>query len=193
MAGSAAVMGDVFHPIESLASTDRMGSSIYSLRPCRYELRNLMQNATRNGGMALGNPVFAPQGQQYCVKMCWQPMVIHAASTASIGGMTFRAAEDQNYYYLVFFPHGVGFSRIRNNVGQLTKRVRRPINVRHPAMFELEMDGATFRVKDTARRGSPTILTWTDRTNTSPRGNHLDHWTKGGVSACWEFVTGRPM
>ena len=55
------------------------------------------------------------------------------------------------------------------------------------------MHGSTFLVKDTARSGHPTIMAWTDSTNTSPKGNHLDHWTKGGVSACWESVSGKPM
>jgi len=152
-----------------------------------------MQDATSNGGMALGNPVFAPQGSQYCVNLCYEVKEMHIASTDPIGGMTFRASDNMNYYYLVFFPHAVGFSRIRNNTGQLKKRTHRIINTRHPAMFELELDGNTFRVKDTARRGHPTILTWTDPANSAPHGNHLDHWTKPGVRGCWEFVVGKPM
>jgi hypothetical protein len=196
MAGTAAVAGEVFRPIEGLAAPqafEAMNSHVYGRQPCAYRLHGLMQDATRNGGMALGNPVFAPQGSQYCVKMCWEPKEIHVAQTDPIGGMTFRGSNNQNYYYLVFFPHAVGFSRIQNGQGMLLKRVHRKINGRHPAMFELEMDGNHFSVKDTARRGHPTIMRWTDHWNVAPHGDHLDHWTKAGVRACWEFVHGKPM
>ena len=193
MAGSAAVAGEVFRPVEGLASPSSMDGKVYGSNPCRYALHELMQDATSNGGMALGNPVFAPHGDQYCVKLCWDPKEINVGSGDSIGGMTFRANSDQNFYYLVFFVHGVGFARINNGVDRMVKRVRRPINVRHPAMFELELDGMTFSVKDTARRGDPTILRWTDTRNTSAHGNHFDHWTRAGVRACWEDVVGRPM
>jgi hypothetical protein len=182
----------MFRPIEGLAATNST-NSIYSLQPCRYALHELMQDATDNSGMAKGNPVFAAQGSQYCVEMCWEPKIIHAGTDAAIGGMTFRANNDQNYYYLVFFRHSVAISRIRNNMGRVVKRVHRNINVNRPAMFELEMEGSTFSVRDTARSGHPTILHWTDSLNTSTHGNHLDHWTRSGVKACWEFVLGKPM
>ena len=188
--------GEVFRPIAGLAapqSIQAMDSSVYGRQPCAYKLHELMQDATRNGGMALGNPVFAPQRDQYCVKMRWVPKEIHVARTDSIGGMTFRASDNQNFYYLVFFRHGVAFARVENNNGMLAKRVRRHISVRHPAKFELEMDGPTFSVRDLARRGHPTILRWTDRRNIAPRGDHLDHWTKAGVRACWDTVRGKPM
>ena len=79
VAGSGAVAGNVFRPIEALAG-DRLGSSTYSIQPCRYELRGLTQDARGLSGMALGNPVFAPQGKLYCVKMCWEPKVLNNAS-----------------------------------------------------------------------------------------------------------------
>ena len=107
-AGTLAAAGKVGWPKPAFAATDHM-SNVYSKQPCRYVIRELMQDARNNGGMALGNPVFAPQGDHYRIKMCWEPRVLPDSRTDAIGGMTFRAGDDQNFYYLVFFPVAVAF------------------------------------------------------------------------------------
>ena len=61
-AGSAAVASKLALPTPAFAGTgDRMGN-VYGAAPCPYRLRDLVQDCRYTGGLALGNPVFAPQG-----------------------------------------------------------------------------------------------------------------------------------
>ena len=110
----------------------------------------------------------------------------------ALAGVTFRGADDQNYYYLVFFLDHVGIARVTNNIGAEVARARRPVNRRRDAAFTLIMRGNRFLVRDNAAPGRPVIIDWTDDLDVSPQGNHVDHWTRGGVLGHWKFVHGRP-
>ena len=59
-------------------------------------------------------------------------------------------------------------------------------------MFTLVMQGSHFQVHDNAVTGNPVIIDWIDDLNTSPQGNHVDHWTRGGVKGYWAFARGKP-
>jgi len=193
-AGSAAVAGRMALPTPALGATgDRMGN-VYSDSPCSYWIHDLMQDCTNTGGLALGNPVFAPQGDDYRIRMYWKASTIDIPTQYNaLGGITFRGADDQNYYYFVFFLDHVGIARIRNNVGGEVATAPRPVNTNHPAKFTLVMHGNRFIVKDNAVTGSPVIIDWTDDLNASPQGNHIDHWTRGGVLGYWVRASGRPV
>jgi len=191
-AGSAAIVGKVAWPAPSLA-LPRVGG-VYSPDPCRYSIRGLQQDCSNSGGMALGNPVFAPQGDNYRIRLHWKALSIDVPTPYNaLGGMTFRGGDDQNYYYLVFFLDHVGIARINNNVGTEVATAPRPVDISHHARFTLLMQRNRFLLKDNAVSGSPVILDWTDDLNVAPYGNHVDHWTRGGVKGRWEFAIGRPL
>ena len=192
-AGSAAVAGKLALPGPAFAATgDRMGN-VYGSAPCPYRIGELDQDCTNTGGLALGNPVFAPQGDDYRIRMWWKALSIDIPTKYdALGGITFRGADDQNYYYFVFFLDHVGIARIRNNVGGEVATAPRPVDTNHDAKFTLVMQGNHFVVKDNAVTGSPVIIDWIDDLDTSPQGNHLDHWTRGGVHGHWVRASGRP-
>jgi hypothetical protein len=167
--------------------------NVYGAVPCRYRIRDLVQDCRNTGGLAMGNPVFAPQGSDYRIRMHWSATSINVPTKYdALAGLTFRGADDQNYYYLVFFLDHIGIARVRNNVGAEVATAPRRVDTNRDAMFTLLMQGNHFLVRDNAVTGNPVIIDWTDDLAVSPQGNHVDHWTRGGVQGHWVFAHGKP-
>src|SRR5205823_926581 len=93
-AGSVAAAGAVGLPKPAFGATgDRMGN-VYGSSPCPYWIHDLEQDATNTGGLALGNPVFAPQGDDYRIRMHWKASIIDVPTKYdALGGITFRGAD----------------------------------------------------------------------------------------------------
>ncbi len=165
----------------------RSMSGAYSLAPCDYSLRKLVQDASAST-LGVENEVNAPQGTKYRIKLSWK-----LVSGPVSGWLDFRAIDWNNHYVLFFYPTQVGLVAVKGGVWTDVARAFRPIDSTHPATFTLVMDGYTLSVKDDAVPGSPTILSWTDPWQLSILGAWVSHNTGPGTKAVWSYSIGKAL